>query len=124
MNQLLTIIVHYFSLLVNVGLASFCYQWFKPWFKLSWQKQVSATCLPKHNKCSNILDKSTHFFAEHNTIGTPFVKYSARINLTKMAFTRLCLDCYVQLCQHSQSYLGLTDAVFICVDAHFKQQLV
>jgi len=47
------------------GLARFCCQWFKP----SWQKQVSTTFLPKHNKCSNILDKSTHCFAEHTQTG-------------------------------------------------------
>jgi len=38
-------------------------------FKRSWQRQVSATFLPKHNKCSNMLNKSTHFFAEHTSTG-------------------------------------------------------
>ena len=57
------------------GLESFYHQRFKARFKLSWQKQVSVRfCqifLPKHNKCSNIIDKSTPslFLAEQTQTG-------------------------------------------------------
>ena len=56
------------------GLESFCHQQFKLWFKLSWQKQVSVRfCrifLPKHSKCSNIIDKSSpSLFAEQTQTG-------------------------------------------------------
>jgi len=52
-------------------------------FKLSWQKQVSVTFLPKHNKCCNILDKSITF-CRTDTNRTPFPKYSVRINVRNM----------------------------------------
>jgi len=42
------------------------------------------------------------------------------ISDTPTAFTLLCFDCYVQLHQGLQSYLGLTDESF----SYFKQKLV
>ena len=93
-------------------------------FKLSWQKQVSVTFLPKHNKCCNILDKSITF-CRTDTNRTPFPKYSVRINVRNMLSSKDGFYTFVSwlLCSMMSTFIILSSphgAVFICVDAHLN----